>query len=61
MGVFVYEQHLLGVGLADDVVVLSEDIHFLRKIFFTSVRYRQRYHMALAPEKTKFLVFNAAS
>ena len=45
------------VGQADDVVLLSHDIFFLKNLLQLTLDYCQKNHVTLAAEKTKLMVF----
>ena len=49
--------HCANVGLADDVALLSDDIHKLQCILQLAMDYANEYHVEMVPEKTKLLCF----
>ena len=50
-----------GVGQADDVGLLSNDIHCLHNILHLAMNYCQQYHLDLCADKTKLLLIKKAS
>ena len=57
LGIDVHDEHVASIGLADDVVCLSHDVHLLKHILELSFDYCKKYHVTLAPEKTKLVSF----
>ena len=51
--------HCSCVGQADDVCLLSDDIHRFYCILFLNlaIQYTKEYHIEMVPEKTKLLCF----
>ena len=49
------------VGQADDVVLLSNDLYFLRFLLQLTLDYCNKYHVTLAPEKTKLVAFSTSA
>ena len=49
--------HVASIGQADDVGLLSDDLHKLQCILFLALEYAKEYHVDLVPEKTKLLCF----
>ena len=45
------------VGVADDTVILSDDIFKLAGLTFLAEEYFSKFHVTLVPEKTKLLFF----
>jgi hypothetical protein len=45
------------IGQADDVILLSNDINFLKNLLQLTLDYCASHHVTLAPEKTKLMVF----
>ena len=50
--------HVASIGQADDVALLSDDLHNLQCILFLALEYAKEYHVDLVPEKTKLLCFS---
>ena len=61
LGIRVGPVDIAAVGQADDVVILSNDIHFLNFLLKLTVDYCKKYHVTLAPEKTKLIAFSKKS
>ena len=59
LGVDVHGVNIASIGQADDCVLLSDDINFLKNLLTLTTDYCQKYHVMLAPEKTKLLSFSA--
>ena len=49
--------HCASVGQADDVALVSDDIHRLQCILQLALEYASEYHVEMVPEKTKLLCF----
>ena len=49
------------VGLADDTILVSDDIHKLSGLAFLTEEYCAKFHVTLVPEKTKLLAFSVPS
>ena len=49
------------IGQADDVILLSNDINFLKNLLQLTLDYCASHHVTLAPEKTKLMVFAPSS
>ena len=49
------------VGQADDVALLSNDIHCLKNALNLTLNYCRRFHVELCPDKTKLLVMTRNS
>ena len=48
-----------GIGQADDVALLSNDLHSLQGLLDLSLYYCEKYHVSLSPGKTKLQVYSA--
>ena len=59
LGVHVHDLHVGSVGQADDVALLSADVFFLSHLLQLTMDYCAKYHVTLAPEKTKLVAFAA--
>ena len=49
------------IGQADDVVLVSNDLHSLQGLLDLSLQYCKKYHAALSTSKTKLQVYSAKS
>ena len=49
--------HVASIGQADDVALISDDIHKLQCILHLAMSYAEEYHVEMVPEKTKLLCF----
>ena len=49
--------HCASIGQADDVALLSDDLHRLQCILHLAMEYAEEYHVEMVPEKTKLLCF----
>ena len=54
-----YSQHVASSGLADDVLLVSDDLFFLKNILSISLQYCKKYHVSLAADKTRLVAFYA--
>ena len=52
-------ENISSIGQADDVVLLSSDLSFLKNLLDLTLDYCRTHHVTLAPEKTKLMVFSA--
>ena len=59
LGVPLHDQEVASIGQADDCVLLADNIFSLKNILTLSLDYCNKYHVKLAPEKTKLLAFTA--
>ena len=59
LGVDVGPVQVSSIGQADDVVLLSDDVHLLAHLLTLTLDYCEKHHVTLAPEKTKLMVFSA--
>ena len=59
LGVNVGPVHVASIGQADDVVLLSDNIHNLSNLLQLSLDYCDNHHVKLAPEKTKLMAFHS--
>ena len=50
-GAFVHGEHVSAIGLADDVICISQDIFLLNHILNISLDYCQKYHVTISPER----------
>ena len=57
LGLHLGDVHCAGVGQADDVFLLSDDIHKLQCILQLAMDYANEYHVEMVPEKTKLLCY----
>ena len=57
LGVTVRSQTVSCITLADDGVLLSNNIHNLNHLLFLTIQYCKKYRVELVPDKTKLLVF----
>ena len=57
MGLQMGAVHVASIGQADDVALLSDDIHKLQCILHLAMDYASEYHVEMVPEKTKLLCF----
>ena len=55
------EVHVASVGQADDVCLLSDDLHKLICIVQLAMDYATEYHIEMVPEKTKLLCYSPKS
>jgi hypothetical protein len=49
--------HGASIGQADDVALLSNDVHRLQCILYLAMEYAQNNHVEMVPEKTKLLCY----
>ena len=49
--------HCASIGQADNVALLSDDVHKLKCILHLAMSYADEYHVEMVPEKTKLLCF----
>ena len=49
--------HVASIGQADDVALLSNDVHRLQCILYLAMEYAQNNHVEMVPEKTKLLCY----
>ena len=57
LGNSIGDQEVAAIGQADDVVLLSHDIHYLANLLKLTLDYCKNNHVTLAPEKTKLIAF----
>ena len=57
LGVMIVDIHCGSIGQADDVALVSNDIHRLLCILKLAMDYAKEYHIDMVPEKTKLLCF----
>ena len=57
LGLQLGDVHVASVGQADDVALLSDDIHKLQCILQLAMDYANEYHIEMVPEKTKLLCY----
>ena len=50
-----------GIGQADDVALVSNDLHALQALLDLSLQYCEKYHVSLSSEKTKLQVYSGKS
>ena len=58
LGLHYHDIHIAAVGQADDVVLVSDDIFFLNHLLQLTLDYCKKFHVTLAPEKTKIVAFS---
>ena len=61
LGVNIGPVHIAAVGQADDVVLVSNDVRLLHFLLQLTMDYCTKYHVTLAPEKTKLVGFSKKS
>ena len=49
LGICIGDQEVAAVGQADDVVLLSHDVHFLANLLKLTLDYCKKHHVTLAP------------
>lgn len=59
LGVTFLDHKIGSLGQADDVVLLSQDLFFLNQLLTLTKDYCAKYHVTLAPEKTKLVAFSS--
>ena len=59
LGVDVDGDEVAGIGQADDVVLLSDDLFLLQNLLQLTLDYCAKHHVTLAAEKTKLMVFSS--
>ena len=57
LGLHLGDVHVASVGQADDVALLSDDVHKLQCILQLAMDYATEYHIEMVPEKTKLLCY----
>ena len=57
LGLKLGDLHCASVGQADDVALLSDNIHRLQCILQLAMDYASEYHVEMVPEKTKLLCY----
>ena len=57
LGLQLGDVHVASVGQADDVALLSDDLHKLQCILQLAMDYAREYHIEMVPEKTKLLCY----
>ena len=57
LGVKIKDATVSCISLADDAVLLSNDIRSLKHLLFLTTQYCGKYKVELVPDKTKLLVF----
>ena len=58
LGLHLGDVHVASVGQADDVALLSDDVHKLHCILQLAMEYAAEYHIEMVPEKTKLLCYS---
>ena len=61
LGVPLGPVEVAAIGQADDVVLISNDMYFLKFLLQLTLEYCEKYHVTLAPEKTKLVAFSTAA
>ena len=59
LGVPLHDLDVASIGQADDCVLLADNISSLKNLLTLTMDYCKKYHVLLAPEKTKLLCFSA--
>ena len=59
LGVPLHDVHVGSVGQADDCALLADNLSSLQNLLTLTIDYCKKYHVMLAPEKTKLLAFSA--
>ena len=59
LGVPFHDQEVAAIGQVDDCVLLADSLFSLKNILTLTLDYCNKYHVKLAPEKTKLLAFTA--
>ena len=59
LGVSLHGVDIASVGQADDCVLLADNIFSLQNLLTLTTDYCSKYHVMIAPEKTKLLAFAA--
>lgn len=59
LGVPLHDLDVGSVGQADDCALLSDNLSSLQNLLTLTIDYCKKYHVMLAPEKTKLLAFSA--
>ena len=57
LGVKIRDSTISCISLADDAVLLSNDVRNLKHLLFLTIQYCSKYRVELVPDKTKLLVF----
>ena len=57
LGVPLHDLKVASIGQADDCVLLADNIFSLKNLLTLTLDYCKKYHVKLAPEKTKLLAF----
>ena len=57
LGLMMVPVHCASIGQADDVALVSDDIHKLLCLLHLAMSYAEEYHVQMVPEKTKLLCF----
>ena len=58
LGVSIRNVTISSIGLADDAILISNDITHLQCLLYLTVQYCNKYEVELVPEKTKLLAFS---
>ena len=59
LGITLNDLDVASIGQADDYVLVADNINSLKSILSLTIDYCTKYHVMLAPEKTKLLAFAA--
>ena len=59
LGVPIHHLDVASIGQADDCVLLANDVFALKSLLTLTLDYCNKYHVMLAPEKTKLVVFSS--
>ena len=60
LGVSVFDEIISAIALADDTVLVSDDIIHLKLLLFLTIQYCNKYSVKLVPDKTKLVAFSIA-
>ena len=58
LGVTVFDQTISAIALADDTVLVSDNIIHLKLLLFLTTQYCKKYNVQLVPDKTKLVAFS---
>ena len=59
LGINLHGIEISAIGQADDCVLVSDELFYLKNLLDLSLDYCKKYHVLLAPEKTKLLAFSS--
>ena len=58
LGIDLHGLDIAAIGQADDCVLVSDDLLCLKNLLELSLDYCNKYHVLLAPDKTKLVAFS---